>query len=809
MHTSPLTVAPPAASLYVTIAGTAEAPRQAKHAASAAIADSDELPHHHSNPFLDSPEKHIRAASNMRQAAEEASNSTSPPAAAAAHGNSPYSNPFDDTPLSREEHPTDKQAQPSAARQRQQTLLAVESELPPFTLADLRATTSDLPAVGNQQSSADARAANLDEDLVQTAGFNPFLYGATDHISSTPAEASKLAAVSNGASSEQTEAHPSADHETETAAFNPFLDSATDHVSPTPAEAFEGAAVSNQPNSEQTEAHPSDHETETAAFNPFLDSATDHVSPTPAEPSPGTASPNRHTQAESANAQHSADFANFSTAEPTASTTHATAISSGQAATDHAVSAALSQPDSGDFAEFHSVTAEDDESSSPTAGLSQQHRQHQEEEQQPSEAAAQSVLSERLASTSGRNLSASSNNGEPPFSPGAHVQQHLEASDLTAQRGTQLTSTSSQAEEAHTFADFHDMSLSSGRDSSARDAQASGQSSVEGFTVAAADDEDGFADFDSAPALPTDSLSAEHAASAAAEPTHNSEQRGEDMLPAEPSFQASESAQLQGALAVDESGSSDLDPAEPAVVAESASAIISPQEDALPSEASLEHAVEEVYDVAETSAPVSPSTSSLQDASFTPASLADKLAVDQPADVPNDAALVHASTSAGADALPSQASLDEELADDDFADFADAAAPTVHASTSAAADVLPSQASLDEELADDSFADFADGSAPTAAGPSESPSRAAVHNAEVDSREEQAETIKVAETHQAAGALASICFQRLLHSGNAGSVHFGIHVSTGVYVHMIRKHIADYHGYACNHKTQRCCSDCA
>lgn len=678
------------------LAGNKLAAQRANHPAALADADSDDaLVHHHSNPFLEPPVHGASITSNVESITSHVNNNTSPQASASP-GNSAHFNPFEDShPSLNEQHR--QHATSADADQRHQHLSGAESELPPFTLADLRATMSDLPH-DDQPATADLHTADLDRDKVQTAGFNPFLDGATDHISPNAAVSLDDASVNHQHGSEQPHASPSGDESHPDADVNPFLQRHVDHSQS--ASAVQATAADRQTHGE-------------AAGNqqpaPFADFANAGFSNRAAD---SVQAP--QNDAHSMQSQTQDSHTDITPEAPRIA--QSAALSPDHALADESISDVLSQHDFMGSADFHSVTAGDEDQSSPTQDSAQQHRQSQLAEEQHPEPPSLSAASDlQLASTLGHTQPVNDHDGTPSAVTSVQAQQHARQSDLAAPLGTLHTSGSNGVELEHDFAQFDGGSEPAQSTASPEPVLVLEQVSSQGMLRADKTETDDFADLGSAPALRTDSPQPEHVLNSAVQATHDSEQPSKSESAVEPSHQETAAAQQQGLPDNDLHQPSDV------ITAEAAD---EPQ-------------------------PAPASTSELAAALPTQASLDQELADDDLAEAADASGLANTGTEAVADALPSQASLDHQLATD-AEDLGAATNDSSSVSAPAAADALPSQASMQpsmqQKLADDGFADFADGFPHNAVSPSALPSQAAVDHTLTEAPVQKAEALDSGET---------------------------------------------------------------
>lgn len=670
-------------------------------------------------------------ASNARQTSDKPTVGALPTGASSVAQDTHY-NPFEGTPEPAVKQSVTEQAVAAPAQHRQPVLSTVESELPPFTLADLSATTSDMTALSNQPSLTGTHNANVISGSAQVVELNPFLDSATEHISPTPVTA---AAVSQHqpSSSPHAQTNPS-DGDAQHVGFNPYLNSAPGQGSSATAVASTTAQPATADIQSQSQAAEAQH---TAASN--------H------QPMSG-----HNSKDNSQTAQHSAFFDHHPTSTHASTsnspvqlprTHHVDPSDPAQVTADRFYSAVLNQQGSGDFADFHSADAEDNDMGSPRAGPVPNQATHQEAQGQP----AHSVASVAFQS---------SNNDVVDFSQAAP-----DAGSLSEHRPV----TASQAAAAHTSA-----SLTTPQHLDQDAATLSGQTapSADSDAEATATATSSQANTDAAPADTTDviapatgSTPAEQAQALEQAPAHSFEATIEDSVGTNTYNVASSSTSVPSTAStgghstaqhtlqdtVEHHGKQDTaglahGPAHELVdngvakfaeVAAPAATSTTALEEILPSQASLNEELADNDFAAFPQAPTPAAASTAAQDKPVPSQAPESgHSVDdgfaQFAEVPRAAAT---SRPADEDALPSQASLDEELADDGFADFTDAPAasstlaqekavpsePTRNdgvsgaeaprsatTSTPAAEAALPSQAAMDEELADDSFADFAD-----------------------------------------------------------------------------------------------------
>lgn len=654
----------------------------------------DDLLHHHSNPFLDPQTTSPGLTASGAQQTADRSTAKPPPADSPSHRQSSHFNPFQDSPDTAAGQGRSEHAAPAAPQHQEPSLSKGYSDLPPFTLADLSATTSDMAAFSTQQSSTETRP--VSNAAAHSVGFNPFLDGATEHISPTPVAASVEMAASHSERQSEANSHGSAD----VADLGPSPP-AQGSTTRQPAGSWhrpEGQASAAENQSDAfIERSTSANVSHADVFDRH--NVVPHQPPEASDPATAAQS-DRQPPADSSQADAKDDFADFH--DTLSSASDSMSVQQGQASQHVQSSAAAGGGEVFDggngFADFGDV---------PSFTINSASAQQSQAPAQSSTAPEDSdgvadfpeVLTPAVDSTSAQRSQAS---------------QHAPAQSPAAPD-------SAAAFDEDDFADFEHVPPPTANSTSAQQRQASqhapAQSSAAADSVAALD-EDGFADFDSAPAPAADDTSANQTAEAIPVLNAGVKQNEEEQVKAESSSEASQPTQPQHAASVnrDSSASDDFasfngdqflrgyDSQLQDETAASASAAQPHQSLADDQGKAADHGLAHDADM---SAPATASTS-LEIALPSQAALDQELTHDCLADAADVAEPAILSTSIVKSALPSRATHDQEAANDSFTGVAEPAAR----STSALKDALPSQASLEAELADGVFVDAVRASEP-------------------------------------------------------------------------------------------------
>ena len=626
--------------------------------------------HHHSNPFLDPQTASSELNASDAQQTADHSTAKSPPAESPSHRQSSHFNPFEDSPDTAAGQGRSEHAAPAAPQHQEPTLPKGYSDLPPFTLADLSATTSDMAAFSTQQSSTETRPVSNTEG--HSVGFNPFLDGATEHISPTPVGASVDVAASHREHQSEADSHCSAEF-ADLGRSPPAQDSTTRQPADSWHRPEQASAAEHQPGALMKQSSDGSH-----ANVPNRHDAVPHQPPEASDPA-AAAHSDRQPTADSSQADAEDDFADFHDTPATDSMS----VQQGQVSQHVQLSAAAAGGEvfngGSGFADFSDVPPPTTNSTSAQQGQARQHA--------PAQSSAAPEKSDGFADFG----------DVPPFTSSSALAQQGQAPQHAPAQS------SAAPEDSDGFADFAEVMPPAIDSTSAQQGRASQHAPAQSSAAAdsaAALDEDDFADFGSASAPVADHTSAKQTAETIPTLNAGAKQDDEEQVKLGSSSEASQPTQPQQSASVDRDSSASDD-------------FASFNGDQSPRGYDSQHPDE----TAASAYAAQPQQFPADD----PGKAADHgLAHD--ADVPASA---NASTSVGI-ALPSQTALDEELAHDILTEAADVTGPAT-LSTSIEKSALPSRTTQDEDVASDSFTGVAEPSAlSTSAAKDALPSQAAL-----------------------------------------------------------------------------------